>query len=81
MAGSQRHPFAEQSAEQGHVEQRCGRRRDEAVQCFIVLKQWRPPVGIPVIVERKPASTIRASAPLGVYSNNDKSRALGETDG
>src|ERR1700733_1878368 len=80
MAGSQRHSIAEQSTENSHVEKRCGRRCEEAVQCFVVLKQWRPPVGSPGTVERKP-STIRASAPLGVYSNNDISRALGETDG
>src|ERR1700677_3165901 len=80
MAGSQRHSIAEQRTEDGHVEQRCGRRCEEAVQWFIVLKQWRPPFGKSGAVERKP-STLRASAPLGVYSNNDISRALGETDG
>ncbi len=82
MAGSQRQSLAEQSTEYDHIEERRGRRCEEAVQCFIVLKQWRPPVGNTVtLLERLRISSIRASAPPGVYSNNDNWRALGETEG
>src|ERR1700679_2389339 len=79
MAGPQRHSAAEQCTEESGVEEGRRRRGGKAIQRFIVLKQWRPPVGVPVLLERKPAASFRASVPPGFYSNNDERRALGET--
>ena len=71
MAGSQRQSVADESAEKTHVEEGWQSRCDPAAQGLIILPQRALPFGVVETLERELTSSIRASAPLGDYSNND----------